>query len=534
MFKKLLSNLPFNPSLINQLSFYAKRIHKEGSVRKTGLIILVLGMFVQIFAVLSPPQPTLASSNNDLINGGFTTRDQAVLHCLNASGEDYGRILQYYGITCTDVGQASTVTLQSTYFNRQLFSMGRISYGLPGEQPVNIPDANGGKLWLRYLWGWDRGGPPSTYKALSGTTKNGLHFFILYSCGNLTFIGVPSPPPPPPAPLPPPKPTPPPVKVTTISCDNLGMSVADGSRVNVGTTVNVRGQATGQNLPAGQKVNLYYDYVDTSTNKIITTVKSLDVPFKGTTASDPAGHPFTFKTAGSFAFRLTVKYDSGKVATGSASGDCVKHVVVQKPCEAAQTTQDLTACLDFHKKARNITANVTNANGTTARPGDIVEYTLLITNNGKVTVPKFVVQESISDILDYAVATDLHGGKQDKNGLVSWPALDIGSKKTVSKLITVKVKDPLPTTPASTSDPKHFDMTMTNVYGDTINIKLPPPVTKQTELITTQTLPNTGPGASLIIGFSVTAIVGYFFARSRLMAAELDEVRKEFATSGGH
>ena len=71
-------------------------------------------------------------------------------------------------------------------------------------------------------------------------------------------------------------------------------------------------------------------------------------------------------------------------------------------------------------------------------------------------------------------------------------------------------------------------MTMTNVYGDTVTIKLPPSITKQTELVTTE-LPKTGPGTSLAIGFVLTTVVGYFFARSRLMAKELDMVRKDFA-----
>ena len=80
MFKKLISNLPFNPSLIEQVSFYAKRIHKESSVRRTGLFVLGLAMLVQMLAVFSPPQATMDRSNNDIVNGGFVNRDQAVLH----------------------------------------------------------------------------------------------------------------------------------------------------------------------------------------------------------------------------------------------------------------------------------------------------------------------------------------------------------------------------------------------------------------------------------------------------------------------
>jgi hypothetical protein len=73
---------------------------------------------------------------------------------------------------------------------------------------------------------------------------------------------------------------------------------------------------------------------------------------------------------------------------------------------------------------------------------------------------------------------------------------------------------------------------MTNVYGNTINIKVPPTIIKTTETVTKE-LPNTGPGTTLAAAFGLTAVVGYFFARSRLMATELDIVRKEHSSGGG-
>jgi hypothetical protein len=75
-------------------------------------------------------------------------------------------------------------------------------------------------------------------------------------------------------------------------------------------------------------------------------------------------------------------------------------------------------------------------------------------------------------------------------------------------------------------------MTLTNVYGNTVEIKLPSTILKTTETVTTS-LPNTGPGEALVIGAGLTTIVGYFFARSRLMSKELDIVRNEYATTSG-
>ena len=520
MFKKLLSNLPFNPSLINQVSFYAKRVHNESTVRKTGLIMLVLAMFVQLFAVISPPQSSVsASPDNDLINGGFANRDQAVLHCLN-NNEDYNKILAHYNITCTDVANAATVTLHSTDYNRNLYSMGRKPYGLAGEQPVNIEGANGGRTWLRYLWSWDKNGV-STYQALSGTNKDGLRFFILYNCGNLVFIGIPpnNPPPPPPPP-------------TELSCTNLGMSVADGARVRLGSKVSLRGQASGKNIRFGQTVTMSYEYVNAANGKVIGKASTGNIGFVNGVANDPGSHVFTANTAGQYVFKLTV-YDGSKAVKGSATGDCVKRITVQKACDESSNIKNIDECIDIHKKARNITQNIADANGTTAKPGDVIEYSLIAENTANIEIPKFVVQENVSDILDYADITDFGGGKLTKGNLLTWPATSIKAKSKLTKVFKVKVKNPLPSTPRSTSDPGHFDMTMTNVYGDTVTIKLPPPITKQTEIVT-QSLPNTGPGETLAVGFGITAIVGYFFARSRLMAKELDVVRKEYTTSGGY
>jgi uncharacterized repeat protein (TIGR01451 family) len=204
-----------------------------------------------------------------------------------------------------------------------------------------------------------------------------------------------------------------------------------------------------------------------------------------------------------------------------------------KPCEASQTKEDLTSCLQYLKTATNKTQNLPDANGSTAKPGDTIEYTLKTTNQGKATIKQYVVNENISDVLDYATMIDARGGTLNDSNIISWPAQDIKGSQTIEKIITVRIKDPLPNTPVSASDPGHFDLAMTNVYGNTITIKLPPSIIKTTEVVAAQ-LPNTGPGTSLIIAFTITMIVGYLFARSRLLAKELDIVRTDFSSSGGN
>lgn len=55
MFKKLIANLPFNPSLLEELVYYSKRVSKEVNLRKMGFWLLVLALAVQAAIALYPP-----------------------------------------------------------------------------------------------------------------------------------------------------------------------------------------------------------------------------------------------------------------------------------------------------------------------------------------------------------------------------------------------------------------------------------------------------------------------------------------------
>ncbi len=484
MFKKLLSNLPFNPSLINQVSFYMRRMRKEAAVRRVGLVFIVLTMMVQFFAVIAPPQASLqASPGNDLISGGFQSKDQAVLHCINP-GIDYGTILKYYGITCDDISQASEVSLDPNAFGGNLFSMGRLRYGKAGEQAIIVPGANNGQvMYLRYLNSWG----PNPYRALSGHTKYGQTFYILFDCGNLVFIGLPTPEPPCPY--------------------KAGYFARDAECFE---PCPVPGK---QNLPKNSP-QCYNPCPIPGKSQYPANSPQCFNPCKVPGKTDlPADSPLCFPPC---PYNKTIP---------DTSPSC-------KPCEQSQTKEDKTACLEVSKTAKNITTGLADANGSTVKAGDVIEYKLTVTNKGNAKIAKYVVSENISDVLDYSDVVDLGGGTLDKTNLLSWPPQDLAAKSTITKTFTVRIKNPIPTTPTSTSDPGHFDSKMTNVFGNTVTINLPQPPSKRIEVVTT-TLPNTGPGTSMLIGFGVTAIIAYFFARSRLFATELDIVRHDYVSTGG-
>lgn len=543
MFKKLLSNLPFNPSLINQVAFYSKRLKAESSVRRLGVAFLILALGVQIFAAAIPSEPSLAASNNDIIYGGRNTKVRMVQAC-DDNVQGFKGILAHFGVDCARLNAGTVTTVASNSNGGRLYSLGRSPTRFAGERSVFI---GGTEYFMKPLDAWGT----TTYQAIRGTRADGSAFWVLMDCANIVIVGAPTPPQPPPPP-------PPPVGV---ACANLLMSVRNGITVPVNTTIEVRGRATGRNLGANQKVTMRYEFIDKSTGRVLSTKEGKGIGFDGNVAQDPSWRPFKLTKAGTYEFTLAVHYDGGtKAATGNKTGDCIKRVTVKAdtppppppPCQPGDDDctppppeepeckdiddDDQNVCITAHKKSTNKSQGGGEAHGSTVNPGDEITYTLSATNNSanKATVKDFVIQENIGDVLDYADVSNLHGGKIDDNKTVTWPAVDIKYGQTVEKQITVKVKSVIPSTPSPASNPGTFDCKMTNVYGDTVELHLPCSPEKVVEQITTTSLPNTGPGEVLAVAFVVTTIAGYFLARSRLMAKELDIVRTDYATSGGN
>ena len=173
-------------------------MRQEAAIRRIGLVFLVLTFLCSFSPSLSPPQPTVANSDNNMVSGGISSAADAKRIC-NQNVRNFADIMKHYGITCGDIGSAPTVTIKSTAHGGQLFSMGHHAYGQrnptsgkpSAETPFNIPSA--GTVYMRKLASFDTG-PYSTYKALKvSSSVTGKTFWILYSCGNLVSIGVPNP-----------------------------------------------------------------------------------------------------------------------------------------------------------------------------------------------------------------------------------------------------------------------------------------------------------------------------------------------------
>lgn len=491
MFEKLLSLLPYNPSLAHQMAFYSRRMREEAAIRRIGLVFIVLAFLVQFFAVISPPQATVADSTSDLINGGFTHKSEAVATC-RANTKKYQVIMSNYGVSCDDIAAAQEDTIRSTGHDKQLYTVGWNpdgSFNHRTNKPTNEVSVDlvgvAKPLYWHLVLNQDVGAF-TDYKVLK-LTSSVTHrtFFILFHCGNLVSIGVP-----------------PSIK----PCAFNGSILTGDARCVKPCQFNPAIDSTSPNCHPAP--------CPASPSIFVTDAKCKTCSFDSTIIKSDA---------------RCVQCPNPRDANVTASSPSCKTVcslnnavdaddVLCKPCTASSDSADALACINVSKTASDPTQNWADANDKTAQPGDTIVYTLYAKNTGQAVVKAFLMEENLSDVLDYATVVELNGGTLDTtSGEVTWPVADIKAGETLSHQIVVKVKDSIPQTPASTSDGSHFDLVMTNVYGNSINIDVPgSPVTA----IAATTLVNTGPGTSLLTAAAVVILAGFFYARSRLLAKE--------------
>lgn len=653
MFRKLVSNLPFSPSLVHQVSFYAKRMHQESSIRRAGFLLIVLAMFIQMFAIIAPPEKSLAASDNHIING-LTTRD-GIVAAWNSPGSDIPAIYGTFGVTLEDIKKlpsAPNATIKSGD-GTDWWSIGRNSLGSYSNVAKNFKDAEvaikvgqSSTIYMRQLHAWDTQGS-STYQAWRGKLADGSDFWIIKDCGNLTRIGK-----------------------FTPSKPGLELRktvVGNPSSLKPGDTFTFRFEYR-NNVSASLAENVVlYDQLDTQNYDIVTpnnlsmngnmlthslgslayssSYKYMDIavrlknPFPGSngktcnaakltannaaeawggpacvtvttpctynpslTVGDPkckapnpcvynnaltadssdckepklvcslidtelnrATRTATFKTTvtssnagGTKVLSYTYDFGNGKSQTINSSeltnttqhvygaGDFNVNTTVKYSVngDTAQTVRSVN-CSDHisfendkplgeSKKVKNITQNLDGDKvlNSTVRAGDVLEYTLTTTNTQTYDRKGVTIADYVGDVMDYADIDQTflaaQGGTLDSAAKkVMWSNVSITAGKDVQKMFRVTMKNPLPTTNQPSNVSGTFDCKISNKYGNEITMQVACPAVKGIE-----SLPSTGPGTGAFISFAITTIVGYFFARSRLLAKELDFVRTEYATGG--
>jgi hypothetical protein len=193
--------------------------------------------------------------------------------------------------------------------------------------------------------------------------------------------------------------------------------------------------------------------------------------------------------------------------------------------------------------APNIVANKTgllsrldgtkvDANGSTAIGGETITYTLKTANTGGTVKKANIVTDVVTDILQYADIIDA-GGATLSNGKLIWPSADISAGATQVNSFSVKIKDPIPATPASPTDPQSFDLKIQNIYHDVVITNLEAPTAAKQVEVASATLPQTGPGLGTVMVFLFAGLIGYFYFRNRQLVTEISLLRSDYQGYGG-
>lgn len=531
MINKLLSNISFNPSLVEQIGFYTKRLRREESVRRLGLIMIILSMLVQVFAVNFPAEKSLAYSDNHIINGVKTRGD--ILRAWDAPRSDVAEIYGKFGVTRQDIANLPNKPNSTVRSNAENFwSIGRNSLTGYSNISSGYKDkeialrAGGSTIYLRPLRAWDSGGH-STYSAFKGRSSiTGETFWILVDCGNYTQIGKGRPP----------KPE---LQVKKSIAGNP-------KRVKPGQKIKFRVQFRNKKQDSLAEDVVMIDKVNRSKYEVLNH-KNLPIGRDGRIKKDIGNLKHTDHSR-VFVLEVRIKNnvkDGDKICnrvtlnasnTTSVSDEvCTRVKITPEPPTPPPPIPPDDVPPALSKEVTNLTQNVSGGGAieTKIQPGDLIEYRLITTNTNDESLDNFVVSDYVGDLLDYATLDTgflkAQGGVYDESTKkVVWTNVALqGNSETVHRF-RIQIKDPIPSTNSPSSVTTNFDCKISNEYGDEISMNVACPLIKNVE-----TLPNTGPGETIAFAFATASVSGYFFARTRLLAKELAIAKRIFPSAGG-
>lgn len=574
MFRKLVSNLAFSPALVGQLGFYAKRLKKEEATRRIGLIFTALALVVQSFAVFSPPEPVNASSPSNFIPGGVSTL-QEYIHHYDANTNNIKDLFATLGITRADLTNARQQQVNSKDGMSSWGLTSHFSYA-QGERSYAVKTSSGGMrtFYYRPLHLWDTGSNVRTgsyYYAYVGKISSGpmkgQWFGLMKVCGNLMLKVTP------------PKPKCPTNTVGTYpNCSKACLIpgkenlAANSPQCKPEPKCAVPGKET---LPANSpnckpnpvakcdslkitKLVDNYTMVATSTaaygasvrgyvyviKKDGKVVKTYSVNSNKSTDT----YTYTQKSEGKYTVTLTVKTSLGD----KTDPDCIKTFSVAppqmcpqnpailasspecQPCPGDTTLwikdDQCSASIIETKTAKNITQGDVDATTTTAKADDKIIYTLNIANHGKASAD-ITPTEELLDVSEYATVIDTGAGTYDATSkTLTWPSITLKPGETQTRMFTVQVLSTIPAMGQGVSDKTSYDCTMTNTFGNSIDINVDCPIQKQFVEQTVAELPHTGPGENMIFAGAVMMVVAYFYARARQVKKEIRLIRRDLNT----
>lgn len=572
MFKKIISNLPFSPSLIKDLGFYAKRLRSEEATRRLGLIFVALALVVQSLAVFQPPQSANASSDADFIPGGVKSVAE-ILSAYDNNSRNFRFIMNRVGVTRDELTKLKytsfTVDEKLTWGLTPVYSydQGERSFSIFNDSSQVVARAYSRPLKL------GTGCTKCTRTGWWSTSAKLGWFAIRESCGNLISVINP-------------KPLTkcvynPSIMAGDIRClpCKYDASIWAESPLCVEPIIVTPPRCAYNPLilashadckPCPYYPSLWIYSLLCVKPVIVTPEKCIYNP--NILADDKNCLPCPYNSSIWINNQLCVKpedpdkciYNPNILATDQTCLPCQYNSeiwmnselcvppVVEEP-EKCPLNPNILAndetCVSCpgndsiwindesckpnivrSKIATNISKNSADASTITAEAGDQISYTLSIENIGLNTTQSIEINEQLSDVVEYATIIDSGGGAFDATtGVLSWPQITLAPNDKQTRTFVIKLPESIPETAQGSSNDTSFDCIMTNTFGNSIDIPVACPTPKIIEKVVTA-LPVTGPQENMLFSGIVLATVSYFYARSKLQGKEIRLIRRDFSS----
>lgn len=338
---------------------------------------------------------------------------------------------------------------------------------------------------------------------------------------------VPTPPPttptqaPPPAPAPSPNPTPPITPQTTPLCTIPGKTNLPANSPECKTAVIE--EASGLCVASSS-------FIDKSSKdfKIITQSS-----VSGTTKV--VGYIYTIDNRGGSAREIkTSDLTNEQIYKNLKPGAYKVQVAVQFTTDSKESlvkncSAEITVAEDARlAQSKSVTKNGVDINGKKVSPGDTLVFKLSTKNVTATPFQGYSGEDFFGDVLDYGDIVDpseltRQGLTLGQDKILRWTTTTIEGNSEEVKTITVKVKPITPSTNRPSNISSDYDCIISNKYGNQVTMSMSCPLVK-----TIEKLPNTGPGTTIAIAFTVTVMSSYFFARARLYAKESGIIKRVY------
>ncbi len=535
MFKKIVSNLPFSPALVDQLGFYIKRLKGEEVTRRIGLFFVALALIAQSLSVFQPPQSANASNEADMILGGVKSLNE-ILSAYDNNTRNFKFIMNRVGITRDELSKTKygsyTVGERLTWALTSHFSYdeGEREFGVYNDSSQLItkiysrPHKLGAKCTDCTKTGW-----------IGSSEKLGW-FAIRDLCGNLISDIIP--------PLP-------------KKCPyNAAILASDTECKPCEYNILIWYKSVFCKEPVvAEPLKCIYNSSILLTDKDCKPCEyNLLIWYKSPSCKKPpVAEPLkciynssillTDKDCKPCEYNLLIWYKSPSckkppVVLVEEKCSLNPNLLASDPkclsCPGNETVwiNDISCTPNIvkSKTAINITQNNVDASSVIANAGDKISYTITTENIGINNASNVAIDENLSDLYDYSSLYDNGGGLFDSGSLtLSWPKITLSPKEKQTRTFIIKILDEIPSTAQGSSNEVSFDCIITNTFGNSINIKVNCPAPKLLEQTVTA-LPVTGPRDNILFSGITLAIVTYFYARARQQRKEIFLIRKDINT----